>query len=439
MSTIQRFWQDGDPLVRAGQYAQGLRQIVLIGIALLLPWLGVSRTEIGNWEQMQYIGYLVGFAWLTGLGQAYLAAIRQQTPVEAAALTARLVRITLAMIVMIGLLFWWFERPVMQLLQNDPELPGWKFYLLFLLAHWPGLLYEQVLIAQRKVRRLVIFATLANGALALALILPLVLGYAWSETLLLLIGVATLKFLLLIDPATWKITSSQPSSYPLLQKALPLIGYAAIGALVVSFDPWFVNFWYAGNPDQFAIYRYGTRELPLIVAITNGIGLAVLPILGEDQKAGLRQLKRSSLRLMHLFFPATCLLLLTSPWWWTAVFTQAFAGSLPLFQAFVFVGISRMIFPIVVLTATGHGKALLGLGLLEFGLNAVFSLLLVPKFGLAGIVWATVIAYTLDKFIAAWWLFRKEGIRLADYCPWPWLLAYSALLSVVYGGMIALR
>lgn len=419
-------------MVRAGQIAQGLRQVVLIGIALLLPWLGISRNHIGQWEQMQYIGYLLGFAWLTGLGQAYLAGIRSLPEEAAQALTNRLLRISLGITVVLGVLCLLLERPLLQLLQNEADLPGWRYYLFFLMAHWPGLLYEQVLMAQKKAKRLIIFSLASNGALAFGILGPLLFGVSWADTLLFLLVIATLKFLLLLSPTSWQLRKKGEHHYPLLKKSGALIGYAAIGALVVSFDPWFVNFWYAGDASLFALYRYGTRELPLIVAITNGIGMATLPMLGENISNGLAQLKRSSLRLMHLFFPLTLLLLLTSHWWWTALFTSAFADSLPLFQIFVFVGISRMIFPIVILTAKDYGHILLILGAIELVLNAGLSWWLVQDYGLAGIVWATVLAYTVDKLLAAVWLYFKEGIPLQAYCHWPWLLGYTGLLLSVY-------
>ncbi|MEL6357269.1 MAG: hypothetical protein AAFQ37_10105, partial [Bacteroidota bacterium] len=123
----------GDPLVRAGQFAQGYRQVILIGIALLLPRLGVERHDIGAWEQMQYLGYLLGFAWVTGLGQAYLARIRKLDPHEAKALTNSLLQLSLLFACGCLLVVWFLETPFLRLTQGDinPVLPGWGYYMLF--------------------------------------------------------------------------------------------------------------------------------------------------------------------------------------------------------------------------------------------------------------------------------------------------------------------
>lgn len=429
-------------MVRASQVALSLRQLVLIGLALLLPRLGVTRADIGSWEQLQYLGYLLGFAWLAGLGQAFLvlakpSAQTSSTNFPTAALGRALLRIGWGISAVLLAVFFVFEPNLLRWLSGSVELPGWTFYSLFLLSHWPYLLYEQLLIAEGQAKRLLWVAMLSNLALAVAILLPLWLGYGWSAALAALLGVAILKALLLL-PATFGSGPEQGAAaaeparlYRLLfAQAAPLIGYAALGTLVVSFGPWLVGYWYEGDLDQFAIYRYGSRELPFLAAITNGVSQAVLPTLSQERSAGLAQLKASGLRLMHLCFPVILLLLLTSASWWTIVFTDRFSAALPLFQVFLLVAISRFISPVVVLTATGHRKALLGIGLLELLLYVITSVWLLRQFGLVGVVWATVVVFTADRLVAAYYLYRREGIRLGQYCHWPWLLGYSGLCAL---------
>ncbi len=439
LKPLKTYWTAGDPLVRASQLAQGLRQLTLIALALLLPRMsGLVRADIGLWEQFQYIGYVLGFAWLAGLGQAYLAEVKQGSAQRAALLSRQVMRLSLGISVGIGLLFIGLESPLLQFFSGQQQLPGWMYYLLFLLTHWPYLMYEQVLIAQGRAKRLLWVAVLSNATLGLAILLPLLLGYTWQLSLSCLCWVALLKaLLLLLDRRLWldgnleaevaSVPALRPSASQLLRVSLPLMGYAVLGTLVVSLDPWLVNYWYGGDADQFAIYRYGTRELPFLMAVTNGINQAVLPALVANRTLGLAQLKASTLRLMHLIFPLLLLLLLTSPWWWAPLFTDRFAAALPLFQVFVLVGVSRVISPIVVLTAMGHRKALLGIGLLELVLNIALSYWLLFYFGLIGIVWATVIVYTSDKLLAAYYLYRSEGVSLGQYCNWRILLGYASL------------
>lgn len=438
------YWATGDDLVRAGQAAQILRQFALIGLALLLPRLVADRVEVGIWEQFQYLGYLLGFAWLTGIGQAYLRDVRQLPTEQAALLTRQLGVLTFGISAGLCLFCFLARRPVLQFLTGDPELAGWPIYLLFLLTHWPGLMYEQVLLAARRARRLLWFSAASNGGLLLVLVIPLWMGSSWSEALPGLIVLSGVKLLFLLDPRGWgfhpvltsEVANDAADTKPIpktrLSGYLPLVAYAGLGALVVSFDPWLVNFWYGGDESVFAVYRYGTREIPLIVAATNGIGAAVLPLVGQDRTLALARIKSSSLRLMHLFFPLAIGLMLTSGWWWTWLFTDRFADSLPLFRVFLLVSSSRFLMAIILLTGTGHGRALVGLGLAELGLNSLFSLLFVAWLGLIGIVWATVLVYTLDRVLAIAYLRYREGIRLRAYCHLGWLAAYTLALFAAY-------
>ncbi|MEM7574988.1 MAG: hypothetical protein AAF433_18930 [Bacteroidota bacterium] len=429
----------GNPRVRAGQLAQGVRQLVLIAIALWLPRLEVGLEAIGWWEQFQYLGYLLGFSWLTGLGQAYLVRLRDLDTPAANRLTAQVMTTILAISLTILLLGVLLQGPLLQFLTGDSYLPGWLFFLCFLAAHWPGLLAEQVLLARARPMQLISYSLLTNAALLAAVILPLYFGYSFETALPYLLGVALLKFLLtLMFLRPWLDFRAWVRQHwrKWLLVGSPLVIYAALNALNLSFDAWFVNFWYEGDDDRFAIFRYGTRELPLLAAATNGISQAVLPILstsaGLASQRGLQQLKNSSLRLMHLFFPVAILLLLSSPYWWTWVFTEQLADSLSLFQVFLLLGISRMLFPIPVMTALGLGRELMIVGLIEIGINAVLSIMLVQSMGLIGVVWATVITYLLDKLVAVFWLWRRRGVPISAYCAWEWLLGYSLVLLGVY-------
>ena len=227
-------------------------------------------------------------------------------------------------------------------------------------------------------------------------------------------------------------TRLQDYKTTLLKTAWPLIIYASVGALVTAFDPWFVNYWYSGDESIFATFRYGARELPLLAAITNGTIVVVLPRLTEDPSAGLDLLKSSSRRLFHWIFGGAIFLMVTSPWWWTVVFTELFADSLPLFQAYLFVVVSRLLFPVPVLTAMGHTRMLMVFGLLELVINVILSILLTPAFGLMGIIWATAIAYLVDKICLMAYLKYQTGIPPGRYTDWRWFGGYLLAMTLCY-------
>ncbi|MFT7119882.1 MAG: O-antigen/teichoic acid export membrane protein [Neolewinella sp.] len=429
-------------LIRAGQFAQAARQGGIILIALSLPRLGIGRDVIGVWENLLYLGYILGFGWMTGLLQAFLVRIRLTRPQAA----DRFSRIAILSVGVFSLLLLTIaaglHEPLFRLLRLGDAPPGWGYFFLFLLTQWPGLFFEQILTIRGKAWPLAIFGGLSSLGLVLALLMPLFYGLTLPHALFILAcfagvkGVVILGWLLYdhLNDQTIKTVSKQEKEQlsPWLKAAWPLMIYATVSALVTAFDPWFVNYWYDGDEDVFAVFRYGARELPLLAAFTNGAMVVVLPRLTEAPSAGLDLLKESSRRLMHWIFGGAILLMVTAPWWWTLVFTEMFAESRPLFQAYLFVVASRLLFPVPVLTAMGHTRMLMVFGLLELVLNVLISILLVPHFGLMGIIWATVLAYLIDKVCLMYYLRYRTGIPPKRYTDFRWYGGYLAVMLVAY-------
>ncbi len=448
-------------LIRAGQFSQAARQGAIILIALALPRLGVGRDVIGQWESLLYLGYILGFGWLTGLLQAYLVTIRQVNPAKVAAFSRSAVAgVGLFSALLLGVAAG-LHKPLFSLLRLGEAPPGWWYFFLFLFTQWPGLFFEQVLLIRGKPSALAAFGAFSAIGSILALLVPIYNGAGIAHALFVLAIFAGIKGLIILIYLLYKgwwqqelptvtsperngqttnvsktfkgRTTLQPSyTTTLLKTAWPLIFYASVGALVTAFDPWFVNYWYAGDESIFATFRYGARELPLLAAITNGTIVVVLPRLTEDPSAGLDLLKSSSRRLFHWIFGGAIFLMVTSPWWWTVVFTELFADSLPLFQAYLFVVVSRLLFPVPVLTAMGHTRMLMIFGLLELVINIVLSILLAPAFGLMGIIWATVIAYLVDKICLMAYLKYRTGIPPKRYTDWRWFGGYLLVMTLCY-------
>ena len=428
-------------MIRAGQFAQAARQGGIILIALALPRLGAGRELIGQWEALLYVGYVLGFGWLTGLLQAFLVEVRTTRPAAAAAFTRwAIVSVGVVSVGMLGVAALG-HTGLFSVLRLGDAPPGWFYFFLYLLTYWPGLFFEQVLNVRGRAWPLVIFSGVSALGQVLCLLLPLYYGAGLAHALFVLACFAGIKGLLMLG---WllvdrhrdagRLSAPAPTSLltPWLNAAWPLIIYASVGAAVTAFDPWFVNYWYGGDDAVFATFRYGARELPLLSAITSGTVVVVLPLLTESPSAGLDLLKASSRRLMHWIFGGAILLMMTADWWWTLVFTEVFAESLPLFRIYLFVVTSRLLFPVPVLTARGHTRMLMVFGGLELLLNIVLSVLLAPRFGLVGIVWATVIAYLLDKLALMWYLKYRTGISPARYTDWRWYGGYLTILSAAY-------
>lgn len=431
-------------LIRAGQYAQVARQGAIILVALALPRLGLGRTVIGEWEGLLYVGYILGFGWLTGLLQSYLVTVRtvadswyySSKVLGSVALVAGLL-----LAIAGGLHEYLFSALRLGL---PPE--GWWWFFVFLLTQWPGLFFEQILQLRGKPWWLVAFGTFSALGYVLAILLPIYLGgelvdalfwlalFAGFKGLVILLYALVDSFLLRDKRARPPVESlgKETGIGDLWKTAWPLILYATVGGLVTAFDPWFVNYWYEDDEGVFAIFRYGARDIPFVAAVTNGMIVVVIPLLTENVAGGLDRLKSSSRKLFHWIFLGTLLLMVTSPFWWVPVFTGLFADGLPLFRLYLFITVSRLMFPMPVMVALGYTKGLWWFSFSELVSNILLSLLLTPYLGLLGIVLSTVIADILNKIVLMIYLYRKTGILPGRYLDVKVFGAYTALLVLGY-------
>ena len=427
-------------LVRAGQFNQAARQGAYILIALALPRLGLSRAEIGEWESLLFVGYVLGFSWTTGLLQGFLVRMGEMPDRVAGVFAPRAVTVFALISASVLLIATALHGPLFRVLQLDGAPTGWYFFFVLLLARWPSYCFEQSLLLTGRVRLLIGYTVGNSLGLILSLLLPLYLGRSMLEAMGFLALYAGIK---LIGIGLWSFFYSsniprpdRPAWYPGLRKwigaSTPLIAYATVAALVTAVDPWVVNYWSGGDEAIFAVFRYGVRELPFLAALISGMTVVTIPLIARERAGGLDLLRRQSRQLFHYVFGLTLIMLLTADWWWTAVFTETFAESLPVFRTYLLVVGCRLVFAMTVLTALRETKRLYLWALLELVVNLVLSLLLAPRYGLLGIIWGTVIASYFHELCLVLYLRHRTRTSWRAYADLRWYGMYLLLLFGVY-------
>ncbi|MBB4079668.1 O-antigen/teichoic acid export membrane protein [Lewinella aquimaris] len=427
-------------LVRAGQFNQAVRQGAYIIIALALPRLGIPTEQIGEWESLLFLGFVLGFGWTTGLLQGFLikmgkfAGLQAEGFARAAVITTGLFS---AGILAIAALF---HAQLFVVLQLDDAPVGWYFFFVLLLSRWPSYCFEQALLLTGRAGLLTLYAVFNALGLVLSLLLPLYLGYDLLSAMKVLAGFAGAKAFGLV---LWSLvgsrknpvltdTDSRAEMSNWLRISRPLMAYATVGALVSAVDPWIVNYWSGGDEEIFAIFRYGVRELPFLAALINGMTVVAIPVIARDKEGGLKILRDQSRKLFHYIFALTFLMMLTAEWWWTRVFTEAFADSLPVFYTYLLVVGCRLVFAMTVLTALNETRKLYLWGLLELAVNVVLSLALAPRYGLLGIIWATVIASYFHEVCLVLYLRYCTGTDWHNYADLRWYGTYLLGLFLAY-------
>ncbi|MGB0368099.1 MAG: polysaccharide biosynthesis C-terminal domain-containing protein, partial [Flavobacteriales bacterium] len=145
-----------------------------------------------------------------------------------------------------------------------------------------------------------------------------------------------------------------------------------------------------------------------------------------------KSIKAESLKLMHLFFPISIGFMLVSDWIYPRLFNADFAESAAVFNVYLLLVVSRLVFPQTLLIGLKKTKTIMSVAGLELAVNFGLSILFVQQFGLVGIAFATVIASILDKLVLMLLLKSSEGVSPQSYWPWKWHLGYSVIIGLVY-------
>jgi O-antigen/teichoic acid export membrane protein len=183
---------------------------------------------------------------------------------------------------------------------------------------------------------------------------------------------------------------------------------------------------------SFAIYRYGARELPFALLLANAFSTAAISHVAADLKTSLVYIRQRSAQMMHWLFPITIALLLGSKWFYPFVFRHDFAASAPIFNIYLLLIVSRLVFPQTILNGLQQTRPILIAACLEIALNVSLSLFFIKIWGITGVAYAAVIAYFMDKAILATYNYRRNGIGLTAYTDVKVWLGYTLLLMGSY-------
>ncbi|MCB0606381.1 MAG: polysaccharide biosynthesis C-terminal domain-containing protein [Lewinellaceae bacterium] len=420
--------------VKALQAFHIMRQGAVLAVAVLLAKSGLSTDDIGIYEKLLYIGFLLSAFWISGLTQGLLSLFPKLEPSERPVfLWNTYLFLTGLGLLLLGICLV-FERQVLLVLTSAPDLPYYRLFIWYLAIQLPAFLLENVYLLKDKPMSNFRFGIFSGLGYLLAVALPPFIGLDFRWSFYGLIGLAVIKHIWLISCllGLGKPGYDRGIMSRWLMLSWPLVGYALIAGLNQSLDGWLISFQFPGNDHLFAVFRYGAREMPFVIAMTAAFSSAMIPLISGDLASGMETLKVKSRKLFHLLFPPSIVLILTSRWLIPLVFNRSFEESVPIFNMFILILISRLVFSRTVMIALDENKAALWILLVEIGANLILSWMLLQWIGLIGAAVGTVLAFTLEKILAAVYLYRKHGISPGKYLDLPVFLGYSALLMIAF-------
>lgn len=416
--------------VRALQFFQVLRFGTFFLTGILFAKLGLSTYDIGIYEALLFLGSVLSFFWLSGLTQSLLA---NYQPKEKSREFFNAFLVLSGISVLVFVAFRLLITPY-SMMANNPEVLAhyatFSFYVLFI---GPSFLAEYILLLKEKSKGLALYGIVAFGIQILAVAAPIALGYGLAEAMLGLVFSSLVRLLitlgLLAKYAEFKFDVDYIQQF--LITAGPLMAATLLSGSAEYLDGFIVSKYF--DEGTFAVYRYGAKEFPLVLLLANAFSNGMVPKVAQlGIKEAAATIKKESLKLMHLFFPISIGFMLVSQWLYPRLFNADFAESAAVFNVYLLLVVSRLVFPQTLLIGLKKTTIIMWVAGLELTVNFGLSILFVHQFGLVGIAFATVIASVLDKLVLMFWLKRSEGISTSSYWPWKWHLGYSLAIAFVY-------
>jgi O-antigen/teichoic acid export membrane protein len=433
------------------QFFQLFRYGSVFLISIILPRSGLLPDEVGVYEAFLFFAGVVSYFWLTGLIQALLPLAEERDTVhvtrEESSVTHHVSRVTAKSSVrffnsfLLLLLFSVLSSAVLLLFSPllgkllGRELPHDIIWLvvLYLILFAPSTLVEYWYVIRDQSKKLVRYGIIAFTLQILAVGIPVIAGAGVRGAIWGMIGAGAFRMVWLL---TILVRNGDFSvSFPFWRKYLHL-GTPILMSVLLSGSAQYVNgFIVTATYDagMFAIFRYGARELPLVALLAHALSNAMVPVISRDgTEAGLIQLRERSSRMASWMFPLTIGLVLVAYFLFPLVYGRHYLESAGVFNLFLLLITSRLLFPQTVLIALKKTRVLMTASLFEVILNIGLSLLLIRVWGIRGVALATVIAYYFERALLMAWVRIKLHIPAGRYTDVRKQLSWSAILLAAY-------
>jgi O-antigen/teichoic acid export membrane protein len=220
----------------------------------------------------------------------------------------------------------------------------------------------------------------------------------------------------------------------LLLKSAPLLISFFIAGIAEYIDAFLIKYNF-GNA-ILTLYRYGAREIPFVMILANALSISMIPVIRNELKSGIVELKRRSIYLMHISFVGTIVLVLTCQWWYPILFNNQFLESIPFFLVSSLLIISRCIFPQTILQANRATKVIMYISIIELVLNIILSIYFLTIYGAIGVLYGTLISFTIEKILLSIYVKIKLRIDIKSYIP---IGLYTFYILILLGSIVIQR
>jgi O-antigen/teichoic acid export membrane protein len=430
------------------QANQILRQSTLVLMSIIMTKWGVSMYLIGVYEAFMFVSYTVSFFWITAFLQGILTQYPSVSEIEKPSYVFNIFLIFNALSIFIFLILYFFPSQSLFLLTAKTDTLYFNIFSFYVLFFLPPFLLDSVWTVENRPINILSFSLLTNALLLVSIIYPILQNREFLGCFYIMFLVAFLRYIILIFNVIKRgnFHFSTKIIKHFFKITTPLMGYAFVGGFIAAFTAWLVSRHYTN--EYFAIYRFGSREFPVINALATGLSSAMIPLLISKTEVGVKSeinmgfeainteglsvLKEKTLRLWHILFPLSIVLMFVSKPLFGLVFNVEMRKAAPIFNAFLLLMVSRALFPQSIMMALKETKILFRMSIIEALSIVVMGFVFILIFGMVGVAWAMVLGYLLEKIMMILFLQKKYNINFKDYTHVNYYLFYTFALLISY-------
>ena len=420
--------------ISALQIFQLIRFSTLILIGVVFAKSGLATSEIGQYETFLLLAGAVSFFWLNGLIQGFLPTQGEQSVSRKSSALFSVFYLLLTFSGLAVLFLLLFEHSISGFLLKGSPVPFLKYLLIYVLISSPASLVEYIYLIKKQGNKMLIYGITSFFLMFLLVILPPVFGFSIEYSLVGLVLSAVFRFI-------WLLVLLFRNSSPIpdflfirkhLKQAAPLVFSMFLSGSAQYIDGFIITSYF--DDATFAVYRFGAREFPLVLLLANAFSSSMLPGFADQSalKTNLEKIKLNSQQLGFWLFPLSGILMVLSHWAFPVIFNVNFTGSATIFNIYLLLIVSRLLFPQTILIGLQKTRAIMWASVIEIVANVALSLWFVQLWGLPGVAYGTVCAYILEKLVLMVFVRQNCGFRINEYLNLTRHLLYSLLLSVVF-------
>ena len=422
---------------------QLMKPIVFLIISIVFTKSHLTRADIGKWEMFMFIAGLVTFFWVTGIIQSLLPLYHRNKTFRKIGdngsekspeiFNAFLLLCFFSLIVFA---FGHAYKNNFSVFNFRGNVPFLNLLFLYILLSSPVCLIEYIYLLNNRSHRIIQYGFYTFLAQTIAITFPIVFGQDIIWAIYGLLAITGVRWIWLISllrkytemKVSWEFMKEH------LYLGAPLILTSLISGSAQYTDGIIISAVYR-DPAMFAWFRYGAKEFPIVLMLTSAFSNAMLSEFStrERMKESLAKIKEKSKRLMHLLFPLTMVMMLSTRWLFPRMFNPDFQKSADIFLVYSLLVMPRLLFPQTIIIGRKKTHVSLIVAVLELIVNIFFSFFMINKgYGLVGVALATFIAYLFGKAILVWYCWSKMKIKPSEYIPVKLYLVYSALVTLIF-------